>query len=296
MASLSAELRVNGHSYPLTDCRFGLHQDTGARGRVSAKVRHEPVQLTLDVPDDFLLPTWAADPHKRQPAAIVFRDAASGSALETLSLPAAYCVHYGEDFVHGDTGSGAYQATVILSDPSGYTLQAGGPAAVARAPKAPEPGSQLITSSPSMQLYAGGRGPRGLGDTLGTFSKRPYDPDGCGGPIISLDWRDAAIDATGIIAVVQHTGRFEPDPANAAMIRRLQLIEQGQLVATAWDKRYYTHEIREHERYRQLGIPDGEDPSYQVWNDAHTASLEDYQLADFDAQGKSVLYHPDALI
>ena len=135
-----------------------------------------------------------------------------------------------------------------------------------------------------------------MGDTLGTFSKRPYDPSGCGGPIANLEWRDALIAKEGVALVIQHTSRFEKDPANVAMIDRLQRINKGELAATDWDKRYYTHEIREYERYRQLGVPDGEDPGYAIWNDTHTATLEDYQLADNDAQGHSLIYHPDALL
>lgn len=290
MASLSAELRVNAHSYPLTDCRFGLHQDTGARGRVSAKVRHEPVQLTLDVPDDFLLPAWAADPHKRQPAAIVFRDAASGSALETLSLPAAYCVHYGEDFVHGDAGSGSYQATVVLSDPSGYTLQAGGPAAAFVAPQAREHGSPPVAAATRWKGWAG---PDNAGSIIGKFSGRRFDPDKCGGPIINAVWQDAVIGKSGIAKVQTHLSRYGDDPENGAMLERLRKINKGQLAATDWDKRFYTHELREYERYQVLGVADGTDPGREVWNNAHTATLEDFGLSDYTVDGVHTLYHPE---
>ena len=62
------------------------------------------------------------------------------------------------------------------------------------------------------------------------------------------------------------------------MIARLQQIEQGKLTATDWDKRFYTHELREYERYHALGIADGMDPGREVWNNAHTATLEDFGL------------------
>jgi len=50
MASFSAELLVEAHRYPLLTCMFGVQQQTYQRGRVSAKVRYEPVHLTVDVP------------------------------------------------------------------------------------------------------------------------------------------------------------------------------------------------------------------------------------------------------
>lgn len=42
------------------------------------------------------------------------------------------------------------------------------------------------------------------------------------------------------------------------MIQRLERIEQGQIKITDYDIRFYTHELRELERFRELGIPDGE--------------------------------------
>lgn len=126
MASFSAELLVEGYGYPLTSCFFGVHQATGQRGRVSTKVRYEPIHLTLDVPHDDLLLAWAADPHKRVAAALIFRNADGGSAIETVQMTGAYCVSYAEGFRAGDAQNGAYQAFVTLTDPDGFTMQAGG--------------------------------------------------------------------------------------------------------------------------------------------------------------------------
>ena len=140
MASFSAELRVAGHAFTLTHCAFGVEQATHQRGRVSTKVRYGPVQLVLDVPDGELLLAWAAAPQKRQPAEILFRNAAGGQVLETLRLSAAYCVSYHERFVSGDAQGGAYQCHVTLSDPDGWTLTAGGPVAAFVAPAARDHG------------------------------------------------------------------------------------------------------------------------------------------------------------
>jgi hypothetical protein len=99
-------------------------------------VRHELVYLTLSVPEGDVLLAWAADAHRRQAAALVFTNAAGGGALETLLLPAAYCVSYEEQFVAGDAQNGAYVCHLVLSEPDGFTMQAGGPATfwLARAP------------------------------------------------------------------------------------------------------------------------------------------------------------------
>jgi hypothetical protein len=80
------------------------------------------------------------------------------------------------------------------------------------------------------------------------------------------------------------------------MIDRLRKIVTGELAVTNTDKRYYTHEIRELERYRALGAADGETPegddaASEVWNNAHTATLEDYKVPD----NFEVLHTSDAL-
>ena len=99
-------------------------------------MRFGPVQLTLDVPDGETLFGWAADAQKRQPVQVFFRDGNGGSVLETLTLAAAYCVSYHEQFRHGEVGSGAYECYLTLSDPDGWTLTAGGPASALVAPAA----------------------------------------------------------------------------------------------------------------------------------------------------------------
>lgn len=63
------------------------------------------------------------------------------------------------------------------------------------------------------------------------------------------------------------------------MVQRLEDIAGGKLAATDTDKRFYTHEIRELERYRALGCADSETDD-ETWNNTHSATLEDYKLAD----------------
>lgn len=89
-----------------------------------------------------------------------------------------------------------------------------------------------------------------------------------------------------------HTGRFGASPDNEVMIKRLEKILRGELQPTDTDKRFYTHEIRELERYRNLGIADGEIPenANEVWNNTHTATLEDYKINEIDQP----LYTPEA--
>ncbi|WP_310392380.1 type VI secretion system tube protein TssD [Hymenobacter sp.] len=156
MASFSAELRVAGHVFPVLHCSFGVHQATQERGRVSSKVRHEPVHLTLAVPDGNALLAWAADPHKRQAASLVFKNAAGGAALETLVLKAAYCIDYREEFVAGSARDGAYLLHLTLSDPNGWIIQAGGLGAAFVAPAAREHGVPMVAAAPLVAPPTGG--------------------------------------------------------------------------------------------------------------------------------------------
>ncbi|MNF57618.1 hypothetical protein D3C85_800260 [compost metagenome] len=73
------------------------------------------------------------------------------------------------------------------------------------------------------------------------------------------------------------------------MIDRLQKVLRGDIPVTDTGKRFYSHELRELERYRALGFADSvEDES--IWNDAHTATLEDYGIHE----GTSPLYTQEA--
>lgn len=146
MASFSAQLRVAGNVFPVLHCSYHTSQATNERGRVSAKVRHHPVELVLDVPDLDVLVAWAAAPHKRQAVDIVFLDGASRNALETLHMAGAYCVSYRENFAAGNTSTGAYQCHLTLSDPDGFTLAPGGPVGKFTAPPAREHGVPTASS------------------------------------------------------------------------------------------------------------------------------------------------------
>ena len=126
----------------------------------------------------------------------------------------------------------------------------------------------------------------------GPFSGREFDPAAAGGPIRQLTTDRIRITNPGIEVVEQHVARFGPDPANRAMIRRLRDIAAGRLQASQADLNFYSHELREFVRYRELGWPTGQpssvDAARDLWNNAHTATLEDYGLRE----GPGVLYHP----
>ena len=125
----------------------------------------------------------------------------------------------------------------------------------------------------------------------GPVSGRPFDPTKAGGPIRSLSTEGVKVTPKGIQAVEAHIARFGPDAPNAAMVDRLKRIAAGELEATAADLNFYTHELRESVRYRQLGYRTG-DPGYDVWNNAHTATLEEYGINELAIPDP--LYHPDA--
>jgi len=125
--------------------------------------------------------------------------------------------------------------------------------------------------------------PYGETTEKGRYSGREFDPDKAGGEILDLDWRTAEITQEGIKKVKIHSARFGYSADNAVMIERLEKIVRGELTVTDIDKRFYTHEIRELERYRNPGISDNQQmenkPEHRaIWNNTHTATLEDYQI------------------
>lgn len=155
--------------------------------------------------------------------------------------------------------------------------------------------SRKVVDEGEIKKPVGGNGPLGEGEEIGKFSKRRFNPEKAGGKILNLSWKDVEITQEGIEIVKKHLSRFEDVEANRKMISRLEKIENGEIPVTDWDKRFYTHEIREFERYKNLGYENTKDidiPS-DVWNDAHTATLEDYKLSAFDVNKKRNLYHPD---
>lgn len=126
----------------------------------------------------------------------------------------------------------------------------------------------------------------------GAASGRQFDPELAGGPIENLTTDGVNITHEGIATVEKHISRFDHDPANDVMIGRLKNIAKGQMPPEQVDLNYYTHECREYQRYCNLGWEAGEPDGvagYDMWNNAHTATLEDFKLKDGD------LFHPDAL-
>jgi len=75
------------------------------------------------------------------------------------------------------------------------------------------------------------------------------------------------------------------------MIQRLRDIAADRLQPTQVDRNFYSHELRESVRYPRLGWragqPNNDIAAYELWNNAHTATLEDYGLRE----GPGVLYH-----
>jgi len=126
----------------------------------------------------------------------------------------------------------------------------------------------------------------------GAASGRTFDPELAGGPIENLTTDGVNVTHEGIATVEKHISRFDHDPANDVMIGRLKNIAKGEFPPEQVDLNYYTHECREFQRYCNLGWESGEPEghaSYDLWNNAHTATLEDFKLKDGD------LFHPDAL-
>jgi hypothetical protein len=119
----------------------------------------------------------------------------------------------------------------------------------------------------------------------GTSTGRPFDPKGAGGPVRHLRADGIRITPRAVDVAEQHLARFGPDDVDRAMVARLRRIATGEIGATPTDRAFCTHQLRAFVRYRRLGHATG-DPGYEVWNNVHTAALEDYGLRE----GPHVLY------
>lgn len=127
----------------------------------------------------------------------------------------------------------------------------------------------------------------------GTTSGRPFNPSKAGGKILNLSYQNVKITDKGVALVEAHVRRFDPvGEAELKMVERLRSIATKTSVPEPVDLRFYTHELREYLRYKKLGYPTGQptnpDDAYELWNNAHTATLEDYKLKE----GFGVLFHP----
>ncbi|MBI3102202.1 MAG: colicin [Burkholderiales bacterium] len=131
----------------------------------------------------------------------------------------------------------------------------------------------------------------------GASSTREFDPSLAGGPLRELSADSIKFTESGISVVERHTARFGPDAANEYMVDRLRQISRGEIEATTVDRNFYSHELREYVRYRQLGWEAGQpaDPmaAYRLWNNTHTATLEEYRI--LGPYTDKSLYHSNAI-
>jgi uncharacterized protein YukE len=168
------------------------------------------------------------------------------------------------------TGEGSWGAmgvdAVLTFVPGGKLLHLGG-----------------VASREAAEVVLAGRAYRG---GRGLFAGRAFDPELAGGPIMKLAYLRVRFTPRAVAVVEAHLRRFtsggELDHPEHIMLDRLKEIASGRLEATVYDRRFYTHELREFVRYRRLGYPTGQpadvDHAYDLWNNAHTATLADYGI------------------
>ena len=135
----------------------------------------------------------------------------------------------------------------------------------------------------AVDVQTGARGPA---------SGREFDPEAAGGPIQQREAGNARITSEGVQEATAHLQRFTGGGAlegpEQAMLDRLTSIAAGDTKPTSYDLNFYTHELDEAARYAQLGLgPEsgvdlGSPTMYDVWNDVHTAALEDYGISGAD--------------
>ena len=137
--------------------------------------------------------------------------------------------------------------------------------------------------------------PTGAMET-GPNSKRNYDPEKIGIPFETRTVDELKMTVEGVRHVEQHLERFTANPAVEEMCRRLRIIAACKMLPTVYDLNFYAHELRERERYHALGWANGApadpDAAHKLWNNVHTAALEEYGIQD----ERKELFHPDAQI
>jgi hypothetical protein len=126
----------------------------------------------------------------------------------------------------------------------------------------------------------------------GPASGREFEPETAGGPIQQLDAGKERISNEGVQEATAHLQRFTGggplEAPEQAMLDRLASIAAGDMKPTSYDLNFYTHELDEADRYARLGLgPEsgvdiGSPEMYDVWNDVHTAALEDYGISGAD--------------
>jgi len=87
---------------------------------------------------------------------------------------------------------------------------------------------------------------------------------------------------------------LDPTKPIKVMVNRLRRVATGEIEPTTYDLDFNSHELREFVRYRRQGFKMGAGDDYDLWNNAHTATLVDYNLEELDDQGNRNLFHPEA--
>lgn len=96
MASFSAELSLEGKTFPVLTATYGLLQQTDEGGKPTAGVRTHLIQLRLTGSDDETLTSWAADARKQLDGKVTFFRIDEQSTFKEVAFEKAYCVYYAE--------------------------------------------------------------------------------------------------------------------------------------------------------------------------------------------------------
>lgn len=129
--------------------------------------------------------------------------------------------------------------------------------------------------------------PNAFGTHLGRVSGRPFNLEELALPIEKLSLKGTKFSEEGLQEVKQHLLRFGPDEGNEKMLSRLEAIVSGERLPEDVDVRFYSHELRELERYTAAGwrdgVPDDEQEAARLWNNEHSATLEEFGINEDDA-------------
>jgi hypothetical protein len=96
--AFKATLSLDGKTFNVLSCHFGLHQNIDATGRPASDVRGGTVSVTIESTDDTTIYTWMTDAHAFKDGKVTFYKRDQDSKMKELEFKQAACIDYSENF------------------------------------------------------------------------------------------------------------------------------------------------------------------------------------------------------
>ncbi len=217
-------------------------------------------------------------------------------ALERLKPGGAMEVVFKEPSILGELGDIGKLRFIDPETGRGYRLEVVDVGMAPRGEVAPHSGFGLRGMTNETEVHVVRFRKVQLEEVRSTTTGRRFTPELAGGDVQKLSFEKIKFTEKGVDVVEQHLKRMGSGEMEMAMLERLRAIHRGEIEATPFDKAFYSHELRESVRYRRMAATEemlaNPDLRHELWNHAHSATLEDYGLPEWK-DGKRTLFHPD---